>query len=445
MPTPALPTPAAGATTARRLLVLDDILAPDRNSFGAIRLAMAIAVLLSHSFLFHGGTRSADPLLAWTGHTLGEHAVQVFFFLSGILIAQSFDKSRSLLQFAAARALRILPALIVVVLLTAFVLGPLLTPLTLGAYLTDGRLPAYVLKTIGLVTGAAPLPGLFEALPLAGRVNMSLWTLKYEVICYLGVALLGLAGLFRVRWRVPAILLLALAVATVFIGPPKVQETQTFLETTRYFALYFFMGTLAYLVRRWLAIKPLLLLPLALLFAAAIGTRFHELAGALLIGYGTVVLASRSWGFLTPFAREHDWSYGVYIYAAPVQQALLQLAPAIDPMPLACFALAIVLPFAAASWALVEKPAIGLRRLFTVRPRRETGRRAEASGPLRFGAPRPPAAPPRSALTGYAVGARGGSQQAAGGATARYDERLARLGVSTQRLRRALRPMQPPR
>ena len=304
MPTPALPTPAAGATTARRLLVLDDILAPDRNSFGAIRLAMAIAVLLSHSFLFHGGTRSADPLLAWTGHTLGEHAVQVFFFLSGILIAQSFDKSRSLLQVAAARALRILPALIVVVLLTAFVLGPLLTPLTLGAYLTDGRLPAYVLKTIGLVTGAAPLPGLFEALPLAGRVNMSLWTLKYEVICYLGVALLGLAGLFRVRWRVPAILLLALAVATVFIGPPKVQETQTFLETTRYFALYFFMGTLAYLVRRWLAIKPLLLLPLALLFAAAIGTRFHELAGALLIGYGTVVLASRSWGFLTPFADE---------------------------------------------------------------------------------------------------------------------------------------------
>jgi peptidoglycan/LPS O-acetylase OafA/YrhL len=347
--------------------MLEDILPAERNGFGLVRLAMAIAVLFSHSYLFQAGTTEAEPLTAWTGHSLGEHAVQVFFFLSGILIAQSYDRNRSLWAYGIARVLRIFPGLVVCVLLTTFVLGPLLSTLPVSAYFSDARLPQYLLKTVALVTGSAPLPGLFADHATPGLVNMSLWTLKYEVICYIGVAAFGMAGLFNPRWRTAASIALALGIVLVFIGEPKPQDSYTFLDNVRYFAVYFGMGTLAYLVRDRLVLRPVLLVPLLALMALAIGTRFAEVTTALFLGYATLVVASWSWGWLADFTREHDYSYGVYIYAAPIQQAMLLWWPDIDPVVLSFWALAAVLPLAYGSWTLVEKPALALRKALAAR------------------------------------------------------------------------------
>ena len=105
-----------------RPIHLADILEPQNNSFGVLRLAMAGAVLVSHSYFFVTGETSAEPLYRWTGHTLGEHAVQVFFFLSGIMVTESLARSRGAIDFATARVLRIFPGLIVCVLLTALVI-----------------------------------------------------------------------------------------------------------------------------------------------------------------------------------------------------------------------------------------------------------------------------------------------------------------------------------
>lgn len=352
------------ASKATDAVYLSDILAPDRNSFGAIRLAMAVAVLFSHSYLFRFGAVGSEPLESWTGHSLGEHAVQVFFFLSGILIAQSFDRSRNLVAFAAARALRIFPGLIVCVLATALLLGPVVSRLDGVAYFTDARLAAYILKTAGLVTGSAPLPGVFTDLPTAPLVNMSLWTLKYEVVCYFAVALLGVAGLFEPKWRSYAVGSLALLVAFAFVGEPKPAETFTTFDNVRYFTVYFGTGTLAYLLRDRIVIHPLLALPLLGVFLNAIGTRFAEVSAALFLGYATLVAASLSFGPLSRATREHDYSFGVYIYAAPTQQTLLQWMPEIDPLALSFWSLAAVVPLAYLSWTYIERPALTLRRRF---------------------------------------------------------------------------------
>ena len=341
---------------------LADIMAPERNSFGLIRLAMAITVLFSHSYLFLAGTSRAEPLAGWTGHSLGEHGVQVFFFLSGILIAQSFEASRSLLEFAVARVLRILPALAVCVLATAFVLGPLVSTLPVRDYLGDPLLARYIVKTVLLVTGAAPLPGVFGDLPLAGDVNPSVWTLKYEVLCYAGLAALGLAGLFDRRVRFGAVALLAFAIAGLFVGPYKPAEAYTALDNLRHFGLYFGLGTLAYLMRARLALVPLALVPLTLCAAALHGSYFGELAAALTLGYLTLLVASHTFGPVGAFTRQHDYSYGVYIYAAPVQHALQHRLPGLDAIVLSLWALAATLPLAYLSWHLIEKPALALRR-----------------------------------------------------------------------------------
>ena len=82
------------------------MLAPERNSFGIIRLAMALCVLDSHCFFLAAGSSQQEPL-AWTGYTLGDYGVQVFFILSGILVTQSLARSGDVFDFAIARVLRI--------------------------------------------------------------------------------------------------------------------------------------------------------------------------------------------------------------------------------------------------------------------------------------------------------------------------------------------------
>ncbi len=305
---------------------LADILAPKQNSFGVIRLAMAIAVLVSHSYWFTTGSKVADPLVRWTGHSIGEHAVQVFFFLSGILVTQSLLRSGSVLNYAVARALRIFPALIVCVLLTAFVLGPLFTQGSVLQYFTDRQLPLYIVKTLLLVTGSAPLPHLFHDQALPDMVNVSLWTLKYEVLCYISLGFIGYFGLLNERLRPYATALIILVVACVFVGRPKPLDTYTFVDNLRYFVLYFYGGVAAFLLRNHIRISGLLLMPLALAYAMAMGTRFGELACCLFLGYATLWFATMRFGGLRAFTNENDYSYGVYIFAGPIQQLVISAA-----------------------------------------------------------------------------------------------------------------------
>jgi peptidoglycan/LPS O-acetylase OafA/YrhL len=338
-----------------------DIIERGQNSFSAMRLALALAVLVSHSYWLVTGQTAGEPLYAWTGHSLGEHAVQVFFFLSGVMVAQSLLTRGDLVDYACGRVLRILPGLIVCVLLTALALGPALSSFDLAAYLTDKALPAYFVKTLSLSTGSAPLPGLFTALPVPGLVNLSLWTLKFEVLCYLLLAGFGLAWLRLERFRPVLAAALALAVATAFIGDAKPAGGYSTFDNVRYFFLFFFAGTLAYLWRERIVLGWLYLLPLVALFIMAIGTRWMELATAACLGYGALLVASLSWGKLRAFADRHDYSYGVYIYACPLQQALIELCPGIGIAELTLVAIAPTLGLAGLSFELVERPAMRRR------------------------------------------------------------------------------------
>jgi peptidoglycan/LPS O-acetylase OafA/YrhL len=345
----------------RDLPFFGEIMAPHANSFGVLRLALASLVLISHSYYFAFGTPEAEPFTAWTGHSLGEHAVQGFFILSGILVAQSFERSRSLLDFVAARGLRIFPALIVCVVSTALLLGPLVSTFSAWGYFTSPELPAYIYKTLSLSTGSAPLPGVFENLPLAGNVNISLWTLKYEVLCYVGLAAAGMAGLFNPRWRTGVAIALFVFLVAIFAAEPKHQSTYGFSDNIRYFSLYFGTGVLAFLLRDRIAIYGMILLPLAALLVLTLETRFGEFATAMFLGYAILWLASKTFGPLRWFCNRVDLSFGVYIFAGPIQQAIIEAAPSLTPLAVTGLAAVIVFPLALLSWVFVEHPALQLR------------------------------------------------------------------------------------
>lgn len=119
--------------------VLLDVLDSERNSLNLVRLVAALAVLISHSFSLQTGLGSSEPLAASTPFTLGQHAVNAFFVISGATLSHSLQRNPNLAQYAWARFLRIFPALLAFGLFFAFVLGPLLTSLRWVDYFADAH------------------------------------------------------------------------------------------------------------------------------------------------------------------------------------------------------------------------------------------------------------------------------------------------------------------
>jgi peptidoglycan/LPS O-acetylase OafA/YrhL len=97
-----------------------------------------------------------------------------------------------------ARALRIFPALFVMSVLLALVMGPLITTLPLDAVLQRLGGVEFIWKNTTVLTGLKySLPGVFESNSMQ-VVNGSLWTLPFELRCYLTLALVWwVAGFFK--------------------------------------------------------------------------------------------------------------------------------------------------------------------------------------------------------------------------------------------------------
>ena len=347
---------------AKPYRTLDDILPNEHNNFGLLRLLAALTVVVSHSFYLAGAPESSEPLVASTGFSIGQHAVHVFFTISGVLIAASLVRTGSLLAYLQARALRLLPGLAACVLFTVFVLGPLLTNLPLAAYFANTGTWSYLAKTLGLVTAHAPLPGVFTDNHVPDVVNSPLWTLKYEAMCYLGLALLGITGLIRSRVLTTAVLSALLGAWVAVAALPETLVVGSTLLSFLRLAFSFGLGTLAYVWRDRLPLNWYGLVIAFFIAAAALGTPLSAPGLQLFAAYATLYIAGLPLGHLAAFSRKNDLSYGVYIYDWLIAQALVATIPGLSQPMLLAATVAIVLPLAALSWFLIEKPMLGLKR-----------------------------------------------------------------------------------
>lgn len=344
-----------------RPIRLQGMLRPEQNSFAVVRLIAAFAVVVSHCYLLQSGSSENEPLYTSTGYSLGAYGVQVFFVLSGILVAQSLMRSTSLLDFAIARTLRIFPALIVCVLLISFLLGPALSSLGIADYFRNDVLYAYLGKTLFLTTGSAPLPRLFSANPVPNVVNLSLWTLKYEVLCYASLAAVGglLLGYGSRSTRTAAAF--AAWVGIMILFPPGLGQGNSGIANAHFFFLFFGVGVTAYLGRRLIPVTTSVLGVLFMFFFATVGTKWASIGAVFFLGYAAIYAASFDLGLLRRLTNRYDLSYGTYIYGVPVTQALLVVEPTLGVWPLIALTTVIVLLLAFLSWVLIERPALALR------------------------------------------------------------------------------------
>lgn len=331
-------------------------LARPGNAFGALRLALALAVVVSHASSVASGNLWDEPLARSTGFTLGEHAVNGFFAVSGFLVTMSFDR-RGLRDYIAARALRILPGLVAATLVVSLGLGAVMSRLPLSEYYACPELWRFVPNTLTTFKSNASLPGVFEANPYRSPLG-TVWTLKYETLCYLGVLVAGLLGALRLRW--PVLLLVAgsamALVAIERLAPPLRKE----IETPLRLPLIFAAGAALYLWRDRIRLSawPLLGFGLAWLLT---DTVFYRAVLFLSEAYGAIWLALAPFLARPAFDPPADLSYGVYLYGWPIQQALHALRPEASAMALLGSSLLLTLTVAALSWYAVEKPALGLK------------------------------------------------------------------------------------
>lgn len=327
------------------------------NNFTALRLALALAVIVSHAFSITTGSLENEPLMRSTGFTLGEHAVNGFFAVSGFLVTMSFDR-RGWRDYVVARALRIVPALVAATLVTALLLGPALTRLPLAQYLADPALWRFIALTPTTFKSATALPGLFSDNVFPYPMG-TVWTLKYEMLCYIGVFAAGLAGLMRQRivaLGLIAALFLAI-IALDLLHPDAGKATQTSLRLPFLFAA----GGVLYLWSDRLPVSWIIAVSLLAATWLAAGTPLYKALLFAFESYGVIWLALAP-GLSHPALEPHaDLSYGTYLYGWPVQQTLVQLFPGAAALSLLPPALAISLIVAALSWYVVEKPALSLK------------------------------------------------------------------------------------
>ncbi|AWN49658.1 acyltransferase [Methylobacterium terrae] len=325
------------------------------NAFGAVRLTLALLVVVSHAFSVTTGALLDEPLTRLTGYTLGEHAVNGFFAVSGFLVTMSMLR-RGPRDYVVARALRIAPGLVAAALVVSLGLGSLMTNLPLSAYWGDPGLWRFISGTLTTFKSNAALPSVFSENPFRFPMG-TVWTLKYEVLCYLGLLAAGLLGTLRWRWLAP-LLVAGLAVALTVAGL-RAGEMPKALETSLRLPLIFAAGAALFLY----ADRARLIWPLALaLFVLAWlvhGTALYPPVLFLAEAYGVLCLG------LEPPVRHPaldpraDLSYGTYLYGWPVQQSLHALFPAASAWALLGPSLVITLAVAGLSWRFVERPALG--------------------------------------------------------------------------------------
>lgn len=341
-------------------------LARPHNGFSALRLALAVAVVISHAFSVGSGEPLEEPLAGATGFPLGAHAVNGFFAVSGFLVAMSLER-RGARDYILARALRILPGVVAATLIVALVLGPALTRLPLPAYFGEPGPWRFIGNTLTAFKSNASLPGVFVDNPYRSPLG-TVWTLRYEVLCYLGLLAAGLAGLLRRGPALALVLGLAVGLAAAESLHPGLSEGA---QTRFRLPLLFASGTALYFWRDRLRHRAWPLVVLALAAALFQGTPLYRTLLFLAEAYGAVWLALSPALARPVFEPRADLSYGIYLYGWPIQQSLQSGMPGATPWLMLPLALSLTGLVALASWLAVEQPALRLkaRALRARRPR----------------------------------------------------------------------------
>jgi peptidoglycan/LPS O-acetylase OafA/YrhL len=304
---------------------------PEGNGIGTLRVLLALMVVVSHSFELGGF--GPDPWAQATGtDTLGVIAVCSFFLLSGWLVGRSAERSDPL-TFFTKRVRRLLPAFwasLLLVAVMATVVRPDLGPDAMG----------YVAANAALRIQAFDIGDLTAGLPYAGSINGSLWTLQYEALCYL--LILGV-----VRFRVALL---------VLVGVMWGLAMGSGLLELKFIAMFGLGAALRNSPPHPSHLAAILAATVVLISGQLGLYDYLGLPALAVVVYWAAHNAPRR-------SRDDDPSYGIYVFAFPIQQGLAAAGLiAFGWAPYVVTSLVFAFLAGKASWTLIERPFLGAKR-----------------------------------------------------------------------------------
>jgi len=336
------------------------------NNFNCIRMVAAFSVLVSHSFTL---ASRYDMRFG----VIGSIAVDVFFITSGFLVTTSLFTRQNVIEFVWARVLRIFPALWVMLFITVFCVGACITTFSLSSYFTDPMTYLYLLKNGTLIAGMRHfLPGVFCGNPFGREVNGSLWTLPCELRCYALLAIIWIVLSINRRCREQAFRF-GVVTCTGLLGVYVLYSQFFNLCPSPMFRWYFmfFTGACFFFYKEHIALSRIVfwLIVIVLLFASQNKCALY-VAYILSIAYMVFFVAYVPSGIIRKYNRLGDYSYGVYIYAFPVQQTIAALVPGVSGLSMLFYSAPAASILAVLSWHFVERHALGLKTVVEGHTRR---------------------------------------------------------------------------
>ena len=332
-----------------------------------MRISLATAVIFFHSLDLTTGHNVAFNDMHGIFRPIDALILPMFFGLSGFLVAGSLERSRTLISFLGLRAIRLVPALLVETILSAIVIGLLFANIPYTQYFYSPVFLRYFLNIIGDIQ--YNLPGVFNKNPVPDTVNGQLWTIPWELRCYLSISVIAIIGMARKKAAfmfLVVLLNIGLFVHHGFLRTDHVHDTAGGASIEGILLVQNFLyGIVFYLFRStivWSKCIFLVTTPSVLFLTSVPFAFWGDSLTPPLVAYTTVYL-----GLLEPYRSKiissGDYSYGIYLYGFPVQQAMVATLGAAGmhwyinfPVSLTIAALLAIL-----SWHLVEKHAAGFR------------------------------------------------------------------------------------
>jgi len=338
-------------------MTVSDVLKRENNNLDLVRIILATMVVWSHAFQMNFGGFEQEPMFKFLKvSSPGTLAVSVFFFVSGLLVTNSLIKKKSISKFYISRFFRLFPALAILLLITVFVIGPIISTLPITEYFSNPQTWKYLFNNLYLNVNYQ-IPGCFQNNIWPVDVNSSLWSLPFEVGCY--IFLLAVFTIISGHKKIANIVLISI----IFISIIPNQMLLIFFERSYILGLQpiacFAFG--AFLAINQDDIKVDFKMMLGFTLLLLIFWRFTTIIQILFpFAISILLLLFSTDKFVLKLKPKYDISYGLYIWNALIIQLIVYYFGNMNVYILFLIAFIITSIVSLGSFILIEKGSINM-------------------------------------------------------------------------------------